>query len=64
MRDMHLYNNSKMESKGAVSGSQKSMSVKSDLRDGMTTTQIANVISNRLISHVEKALDKVKKNKM
>jgi len=61
MQHMQLFNNSKQESKGVVSGSQKSMSVKSDLRDGMTTTQIANVISNGLISHVDKALDKVKK---
>ena len=61
MQHMQLYNNSKKESKGVVSGTQKSMSVKSDLRDGMTTTQIANVISNRLISHIDKALDKGKK---
>lgn len=61
MGHLQLYNNSKKESKGVASNSQKSFFVKSDIRDGMTNKEIANVISNRLISHVDKALEKIKK---
>jgi hypothetical protein len=61
MGHLQLYNNSKKESKGVASNTQKSFSTRSDIRDGMTNNQIANVISNRLISHVDKALEKVKK---
>lgn len=55
------YNNEKKELKTAVSNSSKKLAEKSDIKDGMTTNQIANVISNRLIAHVDKALERVKK---
>ena len=55
------YNNDKKESKAVVSNSHEKLSEKSDIRDGMTTNQIANVISNRLMTHVDKALEKVNK---
>lgn len=61
MGHLQLYNNSKKELKGVESNSKKSLFIKSDIRDGMTNTQIANVLSNGLISHVDKALEKVKK---
>jgi hypothetical protein len=55
------YNSDKKERKTVASNSTKGLSEKSDIRDGMTTNQIANVISNKLMTHVEKALQKVKK---
>ncbi len=55
------YNNNKKESKTVVSNSNKKLSEKSDIRDGMSTKQIANVISDRMLTHVSKALSKVKK---
>jgi hypothetical protein len=61
MGHLQLYHNSKKESKVVESNSNTSFVTKSDIRDGMTNTQIANVLSNRLISHVDKALEKVKK---
>lgn len=61
MRNLQLYNNEKKESQQVVSGSHTKLAGKSEIREGMTTSQIANVISDRLISHVDKALLKVKK---
>lgn len=55
------YNNNKKESKAVVSNSNNKLSEKSDIRDGMSTKQIANVISDRMMNHVNKALSKVKK---
>jgi uncharacterized protein YgbK (DUF1537 family) len=55
------YNNESKSSKSVVVNTSKKLSEKSDIRDGMTTNQIANVISNKLMTYVEKALENVKK---
>lgn len=61
MQNLQLYNNQKKESQLVVSTSHISLKSKSDIKDGMTTKQIANVISDRLISHIDKAFEKLSK---
>lgn len=55
------FNNEKKEPKTVHSNSNVKFAIKSDIKDGMTTNQIANVISDQLMTHVDKALEKIKK---
>ena len=43
------------------SNSHQTMSSKSDIKKGMSTEQIADIISDYLISHVNKVFEKLKK---
>ena len=61
MQNLQLNNNQKKESQIVTSTSHNSLNPKSDIKEGMTTKQIANIISDRLISHVDKAFEKISK---
>jgi hypothetical protein len=56
-------NTATKKSKPVSYKNQISLSPKSDMREGMSSSEMANVISNNLIAHVEKAVSKASKEK-
>jgi hypothetical protein len=62
MQTVPLYNNQKPTKKiPVVVNSQKLMLRKNIIQESMSPKQIANIISDRLISHIDKAFEKIKK---
>ena len=60
MNYQSLYSDSAKKTRGTTHANQNVKSTISGIKEGMTAKEIGNVISNRLMTHVEKAVSVVK----
>lgn len=61
MQTVQLYNVQKKNIETSAVSSHNSLLAKSVINENMSTKQIANIISDKLISHIDKALERIVK---